>query len=250
MKFSTATILAVASAFSIWGDVVSATCPQGTAPHEIDFSVKEDGSTLSSGSWINSGVILPCGMYCAAQRYANDAWNRGMIFNSNCGSCVSPTAPNYLTQCTGEDPDLGVGLGNLLIVSEDRDQGDPDDYWDGGDIRCYFPEPTYVNKITYVDIDQNYAGETKFFSGLPNQGPMIGSAVDLVNVGDITTNNPVCSGGVDVQDMNKAGVTWFQAWSKTSFAIASIEICKPEGSSFGMYFFDRTTCYLIRMSIA
>lgn len=58
----------------------------------------------------------------------------------------------------------------------------------------------------------------------------------MANVGEISASD--CSKGVDDQVMNKDGVTWFQAWSGTSFGIASIEICKPEGSSFGMCIAD------------
>lgn len=257
MKFSTAAILAAASASSIF---VSATCPAGTAPFEIDFSEKADGTALSGGSTGSPGtagslidffVELPCGVKCKAQRDGGDDWDQGMIFNSNCGVCGDSNKPDYAAACTGNDPDLGVDRGNLLIVSQENvpftsgppnTYNGPNDYKDGGDIRCYFTDPTTINKITFVDIDTGTvadpAGMTKFFSGPydnMNAAYVIGSE-PLANVGEVSQSD--CSKGVDDQVMNKDGVTWFQAWSDTSFGIASIEICKPEGSSFGMCIAD------------
>ena len=56
---------------------------------------------------------------------------------------------------TGEDDDLAAeDLGNVLIISEDGDQDDPDDNATGGTIAIDFDEPSIVTKIGLLDIEE------------------------------------------------------------------------------------------------
>ncbi|MEM6488267.1 MAG: Tad domain-containing protein [Pseudomonadota bacterium] len=66
--------------------------------------------------------------------------NAPMLFDSD----------NY----TGQDDDLqATGRGNILIISEDGDQGDPDDDGKGGTLVFRFDEPTYVHSILVFDTE-------------------------------------------------------------------------------------------------
>lgn len=68
--------------------------------------------------------------------------NQLMIFDSN--------------RVTGEDPDLMVNSGNILIISEDNDASDPDDLGaSGGVMRFVFDEVVTFNSIDAIDIESN-----------------------------------------------------------------------------------------------
>ncbi|MEM6944166.1 MAG: hypothetical protein AAF565_10500, partial [Pseudomonadota bacterium] len=56
---------------------------------------------------------------------------------------------------TGGDDDLAAtGRGNILIISEDGDQSDPDDEVNGGTIVFRFDEPTFVHSIIVFDTEE------------------------------------------------------------------------------------------------
>ena len=68
---------------------------------------------------------------------------------------------------TGGDNDLGtpgyhatntVNLGNVLIISEDGDQNDPDDNRYGGTLKFTFDDPVYIDTISLLDIDSSERG--------------------------------------------------------------------------------------------
>ena len=57
---------------------------------------------------------------------------------------------------TGEDYDLAAeDLGNVLIISEDGNQQDPDDNATGGTIEIEFDEPSTVTEIGLLDIEES-----------------------------------------------------------------------------------------------
>lgn len=64
---------------------------------------------------------------------------------------------------TGEDFDLGAtGLGNILIISEDGNADNPDDNAAGGTIKVEFDELTYVNSLSFLDIDESGSAISAF----------------------------------------------------------------------------------------
>ena len=63
---------------------------------------------------------------------------------------------------TGGDDDLGAGIGNALIISEDGDSSDPDDNAAGGTISIEFDELVAVTGVGLLDIDEE-GGTIKFF---------------------------------------------------------------------------------------
>lgn len=71
---------------------------------------------------------------------SNPSVNDAMIFDADDG----PPA-------TGGDDDLLGGDGNVLIVSEDNDSGDPDDAAQGGTLTFEFDEPRDLLSIDIVD---------------------------------------------------------------------------------------------------
>ncbi|WP_299590091.1 tandem-95 repeat protein [uncultured Tateyamaria sp.] len=57
---------------------------------------------------------------------------------------------------TGGDDDLATtNLNQALIISEDGDSNDPDDEAHGGTLRFVFDEPSTVNRLTFLDIEES-----------------------------------------------------------------------------------------------
>ena len=105
--------------------------------------------------------------------------NAAMIFDSN-----NPT---------GGDGDLGIGTGNILIISEDDDSSDPDDNAHGGTLDFTFNGIADLDKIRVVDIDY---GETITFDLYDVDGNLIRT----INGGD--TGN----GGTKFVELDTFGV--------------------------------------------
>jgi hypothetical protein len=58
--------------------------------------------------------------------------------------------------CGGEEGQPGenrMPLGNILIISEDGNQDDPDDYYTGGTLIFTFVIPAKVHELQLIDID-------------------------------------------------------------------------------------------------
>ncbi|SLN16617.1 Ig-like domain-containing protein [Pseudooctadecabacter jejudonensis] len=70
---------------------------------------------------------------------------------------ADPTTPVMVfdsSNPTGDDNDLATGnLGNVLILSEDRDATDPDDNANGGTFLINFENPAYVSSLTLLDVE-------------------------------------------------------------------------------------------------
>ncbi|KCV83642.1 hemolysin-type calcium-binding repeat family protein [Actibacterium atlanticum] len=95
-----------------------------------------DFEDLSAGDFVNN-------QYAAdGVTISSTSWHAPMIFDT-----ANPT---------GGDGDLATGnLGNVLILSEDNDSSDPDDNAGGGTFVFTFDEPSTVNSITILDIEEN-----------------------------------------------------------------------------------------------
>ena len=80
--------------------------------------------------------------------------NRAMIFDSD-----NPT---------GGDFDLGAGVGQILIISEDGDSSDPDDDVNGGIFEFDFEVDQYISFIDFLDVEHS-GGFIKLFDSLGMQ---------------------------------------------------------------------------------
>ncbi|MEJ6398959.1 Ig-like domain-containing protein, partial [Yoonia sp. 208BN28-4] len=101
----------------------------------ISFNGTLDFNDLAAGDFVN-------GQYAAngVHIYSADPHNPVMIFDS-----ANPT---------GGDHDLGSDtLGNILILSEDRDGSDPDDNASGGTFVFDFDGPATVESLDFKDIE-------------------------------------------------------------------------------------------------
>lgn len=54
---------------------------------------------------------------------------------------------------TGDDPDLQVFRGHILIISEDGDPSDPDDASGGGLLIFEFSTPKFLDTLTLIDME-------------------------------------------------------------------------------------------------
>ena len=123
----------------------------------LDFEFDDDGNALVAGDgtnideqWADWGVHLS----------TDDPGDHPLrLFNSNCG-------PNFPVACTGRDNDLASGpsfdtdpLGNVLIVQENANSNNPDDYAFGGLITFTFDEEVLIDTIGILDFDDRDRGE-------------------------------------------------------------------------------------------
>ena len=82
---------------------------------------------------------------------------------------------------TGGDDDLGAGIGNALIISEDGDSSDPDDNAAGGTISIEFDELVTVTGIGLLDIDEP-GGTIDFFDDDSNR-------IEVIKIPDFDDGN-------------------------------------------------------------
>jgi hypothetical protein len=88
--------------------------------------------------------------------------NRAMTFDGECGGSAS--------SCSGNDRDLfAPGQGNLLIVSQDNDEGNPNDNHQGGHIDIDFsdfgPGHVTVGSIAIFDVSHSGAAVELYAEG-------------------------------------------------------------------------------------
>ena len=74
--------------------------------------------------------------------HSNRKGNHAMIFDSN------------QNPASGDDDDLNVNLGNILIISEDGDSSDPDDNSRGGELTKVFLGGVDIESMKWVDIEK------------------------------------------------------------------------------------------------
>ncbi len=135
--------------------------PPGSCSWILDFEKDASGNKLSRGQIIGDEWAL-FGIHITTD---NPTSHPAMIFDS-----AQPTGYDWDLGSPNEDfggPGRGAGgeegqpgenrwpLGNILIISEDRDQDDPDDHYAGGTFIFTFEEPTWVHDVQLLDIDAN-----------------------------------------------------------------------------------------------
>lgn len=120
--------------------------------------------------------------------------NKAMIFNT--------------AHPTGGDTDLkSTNLGKALIISEDGDSHDPDDEGDGGKLNFVFDDAAYINRLTFLDIEEG--AYVRFFDAN-------GHEIKKVSVHD-TDNN-----GQSIVDFDVDGVFRMEVELKGSGAIDNL----------------------------
>ncbi|MBY5932820.1 tandem-95 repeat protein [Tateyamaria omphalii] len=120
--------------------------------------------------------------------------NKAMIFNT--------------AHPTGGDTDLRTtNLGKALIISEDGDSHDPDDNAGGGKINFVFDDPSTINRLTFLDIEEG--AYVRFFDADGHQ-------IEKVKIDD-TDNN-----GQSIVDFDISGVTRMEVELKGSGAIDNL----------------------------
>lgn len=185
----------------------------------LTFANDGSGNTLSSGDIITNQLRAAYGIDVRAINPYNNSnqADLAMIFDSSnpTGGDVDLGTPNSFFnngpgQGSGGVPSNNQPLGNLLIISEDGSQSDPDDEADGGELRLDFAVATYVSTMTLVDLDNN-GNRIKVFY---NNGQV--RTIQLPNRGD---------NSVHVETINQTNVNQIRLILCGSGALAGMEFC-------------------------
>lgn len=142
----------------------------------IDFDTDGVGDPLAAGTVIddeyaNLGITFQ----------SDDPGNHPlMIFDSS--------AP------TGGDVDLGfINVGNLLIISEDADAGDPDDNAGGGIVDILFDQAVTIDELVFGDLEASQAVTVTAFADLDMTTQL--AQVSFDTVGGLDGTDPDAGGG-------------------------------------------------------
>ncbi|WP_049901895.1 DUF11 domain-containing protein [Halococcus agarilyticus] len=84
----------------------------------------------------------------------------------------------------GEPGENNMSLGNVFIISADGDQSDPDDFDGGGTIVFEFDQPTRVDQLEFLDIDE---GEAATITAFDADGNVVAST-ESPDLGDNSYN--------------------------------------------------------------
>ena len=135
--------------------------PPGSCSWVLDFETDGLGNALSRGQFIDDEWAL-IGIHVTTD---DPSSHPAMIFDSS-----QPTGYDWDLGSPNQDfggPGRGTGgeeghpgenrwpLENVLIITEDRDQADPDDFYAGGTFIFTFDVPARVHTIQLLDIDAN-----------------------------------------------------------------------------------------------
>lgn len=174
-----------------------------TISETVEIEVPVDGSgdrTCEDFDTAQAGDVAATqfdGVTVSAQRAGDDASseNDAMIFDTE-----NPT---------GGDHDLEYSdQGNVIVISEDNDSTDPDDNAHGGTITFEFDEPSTVDSLTVLDIEED-GGTIDLFDadgvlltsiGIPAAGD--NSAQDIaIDTAGVATMNVTLAGSGAVDDL-------------------------------------------------
>lgn len=171
----------------------------------IDFEGLTEGQTvssLSSGNGI-SGDPIAGAIDVYGDRHPSGGGNDAMIFDATCGGGPA-------SNCSG-DPDEDLyqpGQGNVLILTQDNDAGDPDDAWQGGIINFDFSGfdggSVTIDELTILDTDAAELGKIDFFEG-GNGGTLLFTIpIPIIADGALQTL-AINTAGVDFMRVNLGG---------------------------------------------
>jgi len=145
----------------------------------------------------------------------NEFQSEGVTISAVGGSCKAMIFDS--SHPTGGDHDLETtNLGNVLIISEEGDRNDPDDNAGGGTITFDFHELAYINRLTFLDIEEG--ATVKFFDDN-------GHLIKTVEVCETDDNGQL------IQDFDVDGVARMDVTLKGSGAIDNLvfEDSGPDG---------------------
>lgn len=169
-------------------------CPAGYTLTTVGFDESKDGLTnYQHGDYVSDlGYGFTLGVKPAA---GGKDVNIPRIYDSDMSG--------------GADPDLELGLGNLLIIQEDVMPDTPDDNAAGGATFFYFSTPTKIKSIGLVDTEVKT--RLSFFK---SSGP-----VERIRVAPIPDSSSIVV-EVDQEDVNKLKIA-----AGSSYGVSSIEFC-------------------------
>ncbi len=147
-------------------------------PTKIDVKVDFELAGLDAGDIVSDPFVEDGLRIFGRANGAPDDENRAMIFDS-----ADPTGGDLDLGTPNEDfggPGRGnggqpgqvgqndVALGNVLIISEDGDSGDPDDNLRGGELIFEFTKPVLFASIGILDIDGDEGNFVQAFDASGN----------------------------------------------------------------------------------
>ncbi|MBB6612876.1 hypothetical protein H7F15_17675 [Pontibacter sp. Tf4] len=187
----------------------------------IDF---ESGAT---GAYINSinstGGFGPISIFNKARNSGGtlESMNRAVLYDSD--------GPTF----TGDDDDLEVNWGNVLIIQEigtSPADGPNDNRW-GGTMRLEFPEPVTVKSLGAVDIDLN---ENESYVYLYSSTGQLLDVEHLLPLGDASTQTVTFNGseGIDNVKYIKVVLAGDDGYVGSG-AIDDIVFCVPDEGEYG-----------------
>ncbi len=193
--------------------------PPDVCSWDLDFETDAMGNALSRGQFINDEWAA-FGIHVTT----NDPGKHpAMIFDSAkpTGYDVDLGTPNQDFGGPGRGSGGGEGqpgenrfpLGKVLIITEDLDQNDPDDYYAGGTFIFTFDEPTKVHTVQLLDIDTN---ETTVKIAAYDQA---GNKLGYVKA------QPYGNNSVQVVPVNRENVSRLEIHLQSSGAVAAISFC-------------------------
>jgi hypothetical protein len=198
--------------------------PEPTEPPDVcswvlDFETDALGNDLARGVIIDD-EWAPFGIHITTN---DPAKHPAMIFDSAkpTGYDVDLGTPNQDFDGPGMGSGGGEGqpgenrwpLGNVLILTEDGDQNDPDDYYAGGTFIFTFDNPAKLYTVQLVDIDTNET--TVKISAYDQAGSKLG----------VFKAQPYGNNSVQIVPINLAGVSKLEIHLQSSGAIAALSFC-------------------------
>jgi uncharacterized repeat protein (TIGR01451 family) len=231
----------------------SAACDDGSAPASIDLGVNEHVTcTFNNVQEAGPGSIcLPSidfdtdarGNPLAAGTLIAEQWSDWGVHITTSNPTNHPVMIFDSSNPTGNDPDLGTpnqdfsgpGVGNggksgqpgensvaqgkILIISGDGDTEDPDDYVGGGTITFTFDQPTPVDEVHILDIEES---GSKVRAWNATSGGTLLAEVNMQTYGNNSFQIvPVNADG---------GVRRLEIIFEGSGGVAAVVFCSEEGS--------------------
>jgi hypothetical protein len=185
----------------------------------LDFEKDALGNKLSRGQIIDDEWAV-FGIHITTD---DPSSHPAMIFDS-----AQPTGYDWDLGSPNEDfggPGRGTGgeegqpgenrwpLGNVLIISEDGDQEDPDDHYAGGTFIFTFEKPSMIHEVQLLDIDANETtGKIVAYDQRENK-------LGIFSMQQLGNNS------VQIVPINLENVTRLEIHLQSSGAVAAISFC-------------------------
>ncbi len=221
-------------------DTPTAEPTQEPTAEPSDTPTAEPTDPLGSCSWIMDFEKDALGNKLLQGQIIDDEWAMVVIHITTSDPTAHPAMIFDSAQPTGYDWDLGspnenfggpgrgVGgeegqpgenrwpLGNILIISEDRDQDDPDDHYAGGTFIFTFEKPSMIHEVQLLDIDANETtGKIVAYDQYDNK------------LGTFSMQ-PYGNNSVQIVPVNLENVARLEIHLQSSGAVAAISFCDQD----------------------